>query len=161
MVSKLWEKNEKNKSDGLKLWFDPQLLNWIHRFIEAFKNQHFCQFTQISDVVITGCVAGISVLCCLLCSAALWDPQVLTEVSKWLTSPQQTFQKFKWNAAYIAACIWRSLIACESARSSTRTATRVCSLIRFNPSFILHWVHLSFLTEISWWMKVSMHCYSL
>lgn len=32
---------------------------------------------------------------------------------------------------------------------------------RFNPSFILHWIYHSFLTELSRWMKVSIRCYNL
>lgn len=125
-------------------------------------------------------------ICWLLCSDALWDHigtdrgqqmthqpsvdisalwQSLWPVSTfWVithTNRKHTCTEIQVKVPTVTACIWPSLMVWESACSSSHGFTRVCSLSRFNPSFILHWVNFSFLTELSRWMKMSKHCYNL
>lgn len=89
-----------------------------------------------------------------------WPPLVLTTPVSHLIHTI-TWTKIQVKCSMFTAWIWPSLIESGCACLSSHTLTRVCPPGKFNPSFILHWVHISFHTELSSWTKVSMHCYNL
>lgn len=164
------------------------LLTWERNSVITVRERSFgisAIFIQMSEVVIAGCRAATllsnlltSMLWCLVSYAGADRGQQMTHqpsidisapwqspVSTIRSSPTQAqntpAQKFKLNAVPLLHGSDLLLIVSKSTCASSCVFTRVCSLGRFNPSFILRWVHLSFRTELSRWMKVYMHCYNL